>query len=211
MRVWHVSFYIICGIHMTTTLLMYGFGMCCGALLVSYIWLQPCWCMGLVCVVVHYLYHTYDFTPDDVWAWYVLWCITCIIHMTTPMMMYGFSMCCGALLVSYIWLHLWWCMVLVCVVVHNLYHTYDYTSDDVWVWYVLWCITCSIHMTTPMMMYGFGMCCGALFVSYILLHPFIKATFSFHKLIPKNAQMTTVYTNWLLYITFTMIYYIRQE
>ncbi len=39
----------------------------------------------------------------------------------------------------------------------------------------------------------------------------IKATFSFHKLIPKNAQMTTLYTNWLLYITFTMIYYIRQE
>ncbi len=39
----------------------------------------------------------------------------------------------------------------------------------------------------------------------------IKATFSFHKLIPKNAQMTTLYTNWPLYITFTMIYYIRQE
>ncbi len=38
-----------------------------------------------------------------------------------------------------------------------------------------------------------------------------KATFSFHKLIPKNAQMTAVYTNWSLYITFTMIYYIRQE
>ncbi len=38
-----------------------------------------------------------------------------------------------------------------------------------------------------------------------------KATFSVHKLIPKNAQMTTLYTNWSLYITFTMIYYIRQE
>ncbi len=25
-----------------------------------------------------------------------------------------------------------------------------------------------------------------------------KATFSFHKLIPKNAQMTTLYTNWSL-------------
>ncbi len=32
-------------------------------------------------------------------------------------------------------------------------------------------------------------------------------TFSVHKLIQKNAQMT----NWSLYITFTMIYYIRQE
>ncbi len=39
----------------------------------------------------------------------------------------------------------------------------------------------------------------------------IKATFSFHKLIPKNAQMTTLYTNVSVYITFTMIYYIRQE
>ncbi len=39
----------------------------------------------------------------------------------------------------------------------------------------------------------------------------IKATVSFHKLIPKNAQMTTLYTNWSLYITFTLIYYIRQE
>ncbi len=39
----------------------------------------------------------------------------------------------------------------------------------------------------------------------------VKATFSVHKLIPKNAQMTTLYTNWPLYITFNMIYYIRQE
>ncbi len=39
----------------------------------------------------------------------------------------------------------------------------------------------------------------------------IKATFSFRKLIPKNAQMTTLYINRSLYITFTMIYYIRQE
>ncbi len=39
----------------------------------------------------------------------------------------------------------------------------------------------------------------------------INATLSFHKLIPKNAQMTTLYTNLSLYITFTMIYYIRQE
>ncbi len=39
----------------------------------------------------------------------------------------------------------------------------------------------------------------------------VKATFSFHKLITKNAQMTTLYTNWSLHITFTMIYYIRQE
>ncbi len=38
-----------------------------------------------------------------------------------------------------------------------------------------------------------------------------KTTFSFHKIIPKNAQMTTLYTNYSLYITFTMIYYIRQE
>ncbi len=34
----------------------------------------------------------------------------------------------------------------------------------------------------------------------------IKATFSIHKLIPKNAQMTTLYTNWSLYTTFTMIF-----
>ncbi len=27
----------------------------------------------------------------------------------------------------------------------------------------------------------------------------------------KNAQMTTLYTNWSLHITFTMIYYIRKE
>ncbi len=39
----------------------------------------------------------------------------------------------------------------------------------------------------------------------------IKATFSVHKLIPKNAQMTTFYTNLSLYITFTIIYYIRQQ
>ncbi len=38
----------------------------------------------------------------------------------------------------------------------------------------------------------------------------IKATFSVHKLIPKNVRMTTLYTN-SLYITFTMIYYIGQE
>ncbi len=45
-----------------------------------------------------------------------------------------------------------------------------------------------------------------LLYSYVL-----KATFSVDKLIPKNAQMTTLYTNWSLYITFTMICYIRQE
>ncbi len=39
----------------------------------------------------------------------------------------------------------------------------------------------------------------------------IKASFSVHKLILTNAQMTTLYTNWSLYITFTMIYYISQE
>ncbi len=39
----------------------------------------------------------------------------------------------------------------------------------------------------------------------------LKASFSVHKLIPKNAQMTTFYTNLSLYITFTMIYYIKQE
>ncbi len=43
------------------------------------------------------------------------------------------------------------------------------------------------------------------------LYVHVKATFSFHKLIPKNTQMTTLYTYWSLYITFTMIYYIRQE
>ncbi len=39
----------------------------------------------------------------------------------------------------------------------------------------------------------------------------LKATFSVYKLIKKNTQMITLYTNWSLYITFTMIYYIRQE
>ncbi len=39
----------------------------------------------------------------------------------------------------------------------------------------------------------------------------LKAAFSVHKLIPRNTQMTTLHTNWSLYITFTMIYYIRQE
>ncbi len=38
-----------------------------------------------------------------------------------------------------------------------------------------------------------------------------KVTFSFHKLIPINTQMTTLYNNWLLYITFIMIYYITLE
>ncbi len=38
-----------------------------------------------------------------------------------------------------------------------------------------------------------------------------KVTFFVHKLIPKNTQMTTLYIDWSLYITFTMIYYIRQE
>ncbi len=40
---------------------------------------------------------------------------------------------------------------------------------------------------------------------------YFNASFSFHKLIPKNDQMTTLYTNLLLCITFTKIYYIRQE
>ncbi len=41
----------------------------------------------------------------------------------------------------------------------------------------------------------------------------VKASFSFHKLISKNTQMTTLYTiiNVSLYITFTMICYIRHE
>ncbi len=46
---------------------------------------------------------------------------------------------------------------------------------------------------------------------FIVNYVVFKATFSVHKLIPKNAQMTNLYTNWSLYITFTMIYYIRQE
>ncbi len=45
----------------------------------------------------------------------------------------------------------------------------------------------------------------------IIQYKSVKATFSVHKLIPQNAQMTTLYTNWSLYITFTMIYYIRHE
>ncbi len=39
----------------------------------------------------------------------------------------------------------------------------------------------------------------------------MNPSFSADKLIPKNAQMTNLYTNWSLYIIFTMIYYIRQE
>ncbi len=39
----------------------------------------------------------------------------------------------------------------------------------------------------------------------------IKATFYFHKLIPKKNQMTTLYINWSMYIIFTLIYYIKQE
>ncbi len=39
----------------------------------------------------------------------------------------------------------------------------------------------------------------------------VKVTFPVHKLITKNSQITTLYTNWLLYITFTLIYYIGQE
>ncbi len=36
----------------------------------------------------------------------------------------------------------------------------------------------------------------------------VKASFSFYNIIPKNAQRTTLYTNWSLYITFSMINYI---
>ncbi len=43
------------------------------------------------------------------------------------------------------------------------------------------------------------------------MYDLVKATFFVHKLIQKNALMTTLYTNWSLYITFSMIYYIRQE
>ncbi len=43
------------------------------------------------------------------------------------------------------------------------------------------------------------------------IHKWFKASYFFHKLIPQNTQMTTLYTNLLLYGTFTMIYYIRQE
>ncbi len=32
----------------------------------------------------------------------------------------------------------------------------------------------------------------------------VKATFSVQKLIPKNAQMTILYTNWSLYVTFSI-------
>ncbi len=35
---------------------------------------------------------------------------------------------------------------------------------------------------------------------YKNVQEYFKATFSCHKLIPKNAQMTTLYTNWALYI-----------
>ncbi len=50
-----------------------------------------------------------------------------------------------------------------------------------------------------------------LFVPYNILLRFIKASL-FHKITPKNnTQMTTLYTNLLLYIAFTMNYYIRQE
>ncbi len=45
---------------------------------------------------------------------------------------------------------------------------------------------------------------------FTIIDHMIKATFPIHKLIPKNVQMTTIYTNWSLYITLTMIYYIRQ-
>ncbi len=59
-----------------------------------------------------------------------------------------------------------------------------------------------------------GVCkyiCVYVYVLQDIIFDFLKATFSFHKLILKNGQMTTLYTNWSLYITFTMIYYIRQE
>ncbi len=39
----------------------------------------------------------------------------------------------------------------------------------------------------------------------------IKVTFSFHKITTKNTQIPTLYTNQSLYMTFTMIYYIRHE
>ncbi len=39
----------------------------------------------------------------------------------------------------------------------------------------------------------------------------LKLPFLFINLSPKNTQMTTFYSNLLLYITFTVINYIRQE
>ncbi len=46
---------------------------------------------------------------------------------------------------------------------------------------------------------------------FTLIQISLKTTFSVDKLIPKNAQTTTLYMKWSLYITLNMIYYIRQE
>ncbi len=48
-------------------------------------------------------------------------------------------------------------------------------------------------------------------IGLIKYNLYIKASFSLHKLFSKKTQMTTLYKNLPLYITFTMIYYIRQE
>ncbi len=50
--------------------------------------------------------------------------------------------------------------------------------------------------------------CSLNYMPKMHIQDLVKAIFFVHKLIPKNAQMTTLYTNWSLYITFTMIYYI---
>ncbi len=39
----------------------------------------------------------------------------------------------------------------------------------------------------------------------------LKASFSFHNITKRQTQITILYTNLSLYITFIMIYYIRQE
>ncbi len=61
------------------------------------------------------------------------------------------------------------------------------------------------------------LCCDFAFSNLIAMvlfsyYPlYFKANFSVHKLIAQNDQMTTLYTNRLLYITFTMLIYIRHE
>ncbi len=40
---------------------------------------------------------------------------------------------------------------------------------------------------------------------------FSKVPFSFHKVTNKKTHMTVLYTNMSLYITFIVIYYVRQE
>ncbi len=69
-------------------------------------------------------------------------------------------------------------------------------------------------MSRPMKVHPFGVIDHDIQVTIMvrwLESTMFKATISIHKIILQNTHMTALYTNLSFYITFTLIYYIRQE